>query len=285
MRILVRQHNGTETDIDLATAVEWIRGGQLTPDSSVFDPGVNRWRRADTLVDLEEAFEAAAVEEKKEALSSVSATPYEFVDLILKLIYGAIAVVVPSVLGLILLALAISRDVTLSAESFMAALGAVALIVTTPYLTSVLSRRMTEDAYARTYGLALRKTGQTAEPIRTAVAAFAIHRNRYQLLTTALILISALIHFFMARSDQASSRFTAVLALVSVLLMILRGYILEWRIANGLFGTTSDEARELIEFVLHNARSNNISGLGAKPFVMGEEQSISIGTYEPQVQP
>lgn len=284
MRLLVRQHDGNEIDIDLATAVEWIRDGRLAPDSSVFDAATNRWRRADTLASLEQAFEAAVVEEKTEPLRAVAATAHEFADLLLKLAFGAIAVTVPMMLGLILGGFVLIGAVTHSAESFMVVVSALALIVVTPYVASVFQRRLDEDAYAKTYGAALKRTGHAVEPMRTALVAFAIHRGKYQLLSISLILASALIHYFAVQSDISSTRFTMTLGIAIALLMILRGHLLERRIANGLFGTNAYEARELIEFVLQKARRNNISGLGSQPFVIPSEQVAFLVDHEPQEQ-
>lgn len=279
MRFLVRQHDGKEIDIDLATAIEWIRDGRLAPDSSVFDAPTSRWRRADTLASLEQAFEAAAVQKMREPPVAAAATAHEFADLLLKLVFGAIAVTVPMTLGLILGGFVLIGAVTHSAESFMVTVSALALMVVTPNVVSILERRLNEDAYARTYGAALKRTG-----LRTALAAFAIHRGKYQLLSTSLILGSALVHYFAVQSDTSSTRFTMILGIAIALLMILRGYLLEWRIANGLFGTNAYEARELIEFVLHKGRLNNISGLGSHPFAVPSEQVALVADHEPQVQ-
>ena len=285
MEFLVRQHDGTEVDIDLATAVEWIRSGQLAADSSVFDPATNRWRRADTLPSLEPAFEEASVEVIQEQPRVAAPTAHEFADLALKLGCGAVAVTVPMILGLLLGGFVLLGSVEHSAESLFVAITAIALMVMTPYVVSILTRRLEEDAYTKNYGAALRKAGSTAEPMRTAITAFSIHRSRYQLITTLLLLAAALIHFFLLRSDPTSSRFVVALVIAAVLLMILRGYLLDWRIANGLFGTNAHEARELIEFVLHKGSPGNISGLGTRPFVVYEESDASVLVRpEPQVQ-
>ena len=277
MRVFVRKPDGAEVEIDLATAVEWIRSGELARDSPVLDPKSKKWRRADVIPILETAFEETS-KETAEPVIRVSASAHEFLDLFFKLIFGAIAVAIPMALVAALLLLLVVAASKPGGSSLMVVLSALTLLVMTPYLGSVLFRRINEDAYSRAYGTALRRAGHTAEPVRTAITAFAIHRSRYQLLTSSAVLLGALLYYYAVRADRASGQFAVVFSLITVLLLIARGYILEWRIARGLFGANAYEARELIEFVLNKSRKGgNISGLGNQPLVLSEPQAIIIG--------
>lgn len=57
-----------------------------------------------------------------------------------------------------------------------------------------------------------------------------------------------------ARVDEAHLADAGILCLAVVALIFLREAVLEYRVRNGIFGTTRAEARELIDFIVSNAK-------------------------------
>jgi hypothetical protein len=162
--------------------------------------------------------------------------------------------------------------------------GAVGMILTRLIkpLFEVLSRRVVIWASQRLVAAHGSLTSKTKT--RLSVTALLARQKSRGLTVSAM---SAVIIFFMGWFEygvtSALGNWAMVLSLCFLLCVLVDNVLLYYRIANGYFGNTELEAREIVAYILRNSESFNDDGGGFRIFDPAQtEKQVAEDLYGPQ---